>query len=90
MLCTLNLPLPVSRAAAAAAPVDVAPCPHARLDLIIFPCQGIAASAKGLGALVSVQSFHGYLKPMSKHWPNPLGTAAFFHLCMSETSTKPH
>lgn len=87
MLCTLNLPLPVSRGSCCCC--GRCSMPQARLGLISSPCWGSPASAKGLRALLSVQSACGCLKPTSKHSPNPSGTAAFFHICMSETSTKP-
>lgn len=79
-LCTLNLPVPVSRGS----------CSLLQVDSISSPCCGSPASDKGLRALLSLQSSCGYLKPMSKHSPNPSGTAAFFHICKSETSTEPH
>jgi len=88
ILCTLNLPLPVSRGGCSCC--GRCSMLRARLDLTSSPCRGRPASAKGLSALLSVQSSCGYLKPMSKHSPNPSGTAAFFHICTSETSTKPH
>lgn len=77
--------LPVSRGSCCCGHCSV---PQGRLDLVSSSCREVLLLPKGSGlcsVLLWVFKTH-----KCKHSPNPSGTAVFFHVCMAETSTKPH